>query len=134
MKLDDFTQGYVHCMLWSETDQTDESGGDPLDRNYGVEDFDPETLQAIVEDCQQFQEVNREAINTYPAKMNCLDGYTYTGNELAGHDYWLTRNGHGTGYWDREYLPQWAKDSLDRAAQQAGEVWVYVGDDGRLYL
>ena len=21
--------------------------------------------------------------------------------EQAGHDFWLTRNGHGTGFWDR---------------------------------
>lgn len=22
--------------------------------------------------------------------------------EQAGHDFWLTRNGHGTGFWDRQ--------------------------------
>jgi len=22
--------------------------------------------------------------------------------EQAGHDFWLTRNGHGTGFWDRK--------------------------------
>jgi hypothetical protein len=25
----------------------------------------------------------------------------YKPQAMAGHDYWLTRNGHGTGFWDR---------------------------------
>lgn len=26
--------------------------------------------------------------------------------EQAGHDFWLTRNGHGTGFWDRPEIYQ----------------------------
>jgi hypothetical protein len=30
--------------------------------------------------------------------------YTISGDAItqAGHDFWLTRNGHGTGFWDNE--------------------------------
>lgn len=126
--LDEFTRAYVECLLWAETDNATEQGGEPLDRNYGAEDFAPEALQTILDDCQRFQNENRADLDQYP------DHNGYTGAELAGHNFWLTRNGHGTGFWDREYLPEDLRDRLTSAAQGAGEVWVYVGDDGRLYL
>lgn len=45
--------------------------------------------------------------------------------EQAGHDFWLTRNGHGTGFWDRPktmYGEELAA-LLTRASSQAGGVW-----------
>ena len=42
--LDDFTGAYVECALWSTNDESDESGGVPMDENYGIDDIDPATL------------------------------------------------------------------------------------------
>jgi hypothetical protein len=50
----------------------------------------------------------------------------------AGHDFWLTRNGHGAGFWDRGLGD--IGDRLSVAARAFGEVNLYVGDDKKLYL
>ena len=49
-----------------------------------------------------------------------------------GHDLWLTRNGHGAGFWDRGLGAQ--GDSLTAICEALGGVDSYVGDDGFLYL
>lgn len=52
--------------------------------------------------------------------------------EQCGHDYILTRNGHGAGFWDRGYGA--AGDRLTAAVKVYGEVhatvlWVTAEDD-----
>ena len=50
--------------------------------------------------------------------------------QLGGHDFWLTRNGHGAGFWDRsDCLPEDAGERLTDAAEKYGEVDLTV-DDG----
>ena len=42
--------------------------------------------------------------------------------EQAGHDFWLTRNGHGAGFWDRpELYGEDVAAELTRACEFAGE-------------
>ncbi len=117
--LNEFTRAYIECILWAETD---DAAGEPLDANYGAEDFTLETMQSIIEDCRRFQEANRADLAQYGA------------DELGGHDYWLTRNRHGAGYWDRDFLPHDARERLTQAAHNAGELSIYIGADGLLYL
>jgi len=55
-KLDPFTQAYIEAALWSSTDNSDESGGQPLDENYDISDIAPETLQQMIHqrrDCER---------------------------------------------------------------------------------
>lgn len=43
--------------------------------------------------------------------------------EQAGHDFWFTRNGHGTGFWDRpEVYGEHFAESFTEKAQSFGEV------------
>jgi hypothetical protein len=86
--LDAFTTAYITCALWSSTDNARDDGGDPLDRNYGPEDLTIATLREMIADCRSFQHDNA-------ADLEGLD------TEQCGHDFWLTRNGHGAGFWDR---------------------------------
>lgn len=58
-----------------------------------------------------------------------LDGLT---EAAIGHDLWLTRNGHGTGFWDRDLGEQ--GERLANIAQAMGSQDAYVGDDGLIYL
>jgi len=51
---------------------------------------------------------------------------------MAGHDYWLTRNGHGAGFWDGDWPEPYAAQ-LDDSAHAYGTVELYVGDDGKIY-
>lgn len=50
----------------------------------------------------------------------------------VGHDFFLTRCGHGAGFWDRGLgeLGDWLTDRANRYGEQDA----YVGDDGRLYV
>lgn len=117
----DFERAYVECMLWSSNDESDESGGEPLDANYDQFDLAQETLLQIRKECDEFQAQN--------TKLLAQAG----DDEQNGHDFWLTRNGHGTGFWDRGY-PKEIGQALTEAAEQFGEQWPYVGDDGLIYL
>ncbi|MBN9237284.1 hypothetical protein QFZ88_005590 [Mesorhizobium sp. YL-MeA3-2017] len=49
---------------------------------------------------------------------------------MAAHDFWLTRCGHGAGFWDEDW-PEPHASRLDFAARAFG---VYVGDNGMIYL
>jgi hypothetical protein len=96
---DEMLTAYVEAALWStlDYDRTDESGHNPhLDANYSVGDIAPETLSEMRSDCEEFATANAEDLETYYAKLDY-------GPEQAGHDFWLTRERHGAGFWDRYY-------------------------------
>lgn len=120
--LDDFTTAYIEAALWSSTDDK----GEPLDKEYGFEDIASETVKAMVADCKDFQESNRALIDA------CEYGFNgYSRDEMAGHDFWLTRNRHGAGFWDRG-LGELGKKLTD-LAHAYGSFDLYVGDDGKIY-
>ena len=125
MSIDNFIRGYIGCALWSETDNADDSGGEPLDENYDEDDLAPEARQAMEDDCRSFYRDNEETWGT------AWD------DSQAGYDFWLTRNGHGAGFWDR-YAGGTdegkAGDVLTKAAKVYGESHLYIGDDGMIYV
>lgn len=121
-EIDTFTRAYIECALWSSTDHSDDQGGDPLDASYGSEDIAPATLQRMIEDCEQFQADN--GIPEYGDPR-------FSDAEKAGHDFWLTRNHHGAGFWDRG-LGEIGRKLTD-AANAWGSFDLYVGDDGLIY-
>lgn len=126
--LDEFTRAYVTCALWSSHDESDESGGEPMDANYDVDDFAPETLARMIEDCAWFQTLCADDIN-----VCCLHFSPEYGDvERAGHDFWLTRNGHGAGFWDGRWSEPGAT-RLDEWSRVFGESTLYAGDDGKIY-
>ena len=116
-KMDAFTRSYLETALWSSTDDE----GKPLDRDYGISDFAPEALDAAIKVAADFQESNEDDLDE-----------TSGDSEQHGHDFWLTRNGHGAGFWDRGYGP--VGDRLTKAAKAYGSEDIYVGDDGLLYF
>jgi hypothetical protein len=126
--LDDFTKAYVEAALWSTNDNSDESGGEPLDKNYSARDIAPETLMKMAEDCARFQQENAQDLAQYD--MTNVD---WSAAAQGGHDFWLTRNGHGVGFSDRDNLPEDARERLETDARQWSEFDLYVGDDKRIY-
>lgn len=117
----DFLKACIACALWVETDG-DET---PLENHYRVEDIDPESLQKIRRDCDSFLKENKADLE----EAFRMPWYTPSS---AGHDFWLTRNGHGTGFGDRNLGP--VGDRLTKASDEVGSSDLYVGDDGRLYF
>lgn len=47
----------------------------------------------------------------------------------AGHDFWLTRNRHGTGFWSRPEIWEDNAQRLTELAQSFGECWTYTDED-----
>jgi len=70
-------------------------------------------------DCRNFWRDNWKDIQNNPGR--------------AGHDFWLTRCGHGAGYWDGDWEHE-AGERLTTAAKAYGEVNFYVGDNGLIYI
>ena len=130
MQLDAFTHAYIVCALWSSTDNSTPAGGDPLDQNYAITDIAPEALERIKADCGQFQQAHADLLAQAYSRYAVTDGSSP--EEYAGHDFWLTRNGHGAGFWDRG-LDE-VGEQLTTAAHSMGGSDIYPGDDGNLYV
>lgn len=119
---DKATRHAIVTLLWSEVDEASE----PLDDNYGPEDVALESREAIREDVRQFLSLVVVAASAEARRIVFRD------LEQAGHDFILTRNHHGAGFWDRGYGD--AGDELTRLAHTMGECYAYVGDDGKVHV
>lgn len=69
----------------------------------------------------------RDSIN-----MDAYDG-VYDPVEVAGHDLWFTRNGHGSGFWDGDWREPYATKLTD-ISETMGESSLYLGDDGFVHI
>jgi hypothetical protein len=73
-------------------------------------------MAQIVADCERFQRENAADIS----EDNLAIDSRCSAIARAGHDFWLTRNGHGAGFWDGD----WREPSASRltaAAHKFGE-------------
>ena len=121
IKLNNFTEAYLVAALWSSNDDD----GEPLDNNYSLSNIDVRTLTNVAIECEKFQ------LDNFPLLEQAYKKPGYT-DEQAGHDFWLTRNGHGTGFWDRDLGD--VGDLLTKKCKEQGSSDCYVGDDGQIYL
>lgn len=117
-------RAYVVCALWSSTDEE----GEPLARGRDADDIAPETMASMREDVSDFVGLlEREGV----------EWSAHWGADEFGHDLWLTRNGHGAGFWDRASVNDDDKyalgQTLTKWAETMGSVDLYVGDDGRVH-
>lgn len=130
--MDDFTRAYMEAALWSSVDDE----GEPLDVGRDYSDIAPETRERMERDCREFQAANLDALACACAAAEWLaeeQRYSKPDYDMAqaGHDFWLTRNGHGAGFWDRGLGI--CGEALTRASEKAGAFTLYVGDDGLIY-
>lgn len=125
----DFVNAYIACALWITHDGSNDSGGEPLDRNYSSEYLTEDARANIESECWGFVALNADDIDTMPRAPDGDSNYGY-----AGHLFWLNRNGHGTGFWDRgDTIDPEVCERLHKSSKSAGERDLYVGDDGRLH-
>jgi hypothetical protein len=120
--LDTFTNAYIEAALWSTNDESTPDGGVPFDNNYSVQDIAPETLARMVADCDAFQKAHSEHFGAEGAHATAGDGWAQ-----AGHDFWLTREGHGAGFWDGDWKEPGASIMCE-AAKAFGEFPLYLSD------
>jgi hypothetical protein len=105
---------YLETALWSSTTGED---AEPLDDTYEVDDIGDDTRAELLADVVSF-------IASEWRDLRDLDA------GQVGHDFWLTRNGHGCGFWDRGLGER--GDRLTAACKPYGGVDLYVGDDGAI--
>lgn len=121
-EISEFVRGYLASALWSSSGTLpDGTEVEALDDHYGVDDFAPSAVDQAVLDCGVFQQKN----------AHLLDG-TPRSDDDHGYDFWLTRNRHGAGFWDRGLGE--VGDLLTDAAQEFKQVDIYVGENGLLYF
>jgi hypothetical protein len=121
--LDTFFQSFLEAALWStHDDREDVDGEEPhgefLDAEFGPDDFSAGTLEEFRHECDEFANQNADAIRGREAE--------------AGQDFWLTRNGHGAGFWDGDW-PKEVGKALTERSKAYGSIDLYVGDDGKIY-
>ena len=113
--MNSFERSYLECALWSSCNDN----GNPLDDRFDILDLTDDAKRKMLKDCENFQEANVLLL----AKAGS--------DEQNGHDFWLTRNGHGAGFWDRGYGQ--VGDELTKACKAYGPVDLIVGDDLRIH-
>lgn len=134
--LSEFTRGYIEAAFFTEEERLTEELGEEMPAvqvnlatmessfaGPSIPSFEmlaPETLSKMIEDCAGFELANKADLDKAGSP------------EQNGHDFWLTRNHHGVGFWDRGY-PEPLGDKLTKAAQKYCEVSLYVGDDRKIY-
>lgn len=133
-------RGYVNAALFTGTDESDPSGGEPLDKNYSVSDIAASSLKSMRKDVVNFLRKNKAAVAAYiehnqEYNRERGDGSIY---DYLGHDFWLTRTRSGSGFWDRDYGGRDViGEKLTEAAHKFSEfsgTHLVVGDDGKLYI
>ncbi|WP_133617809.1 hypothetical protein [Leucobacter luti] len=122
---------YYGAAMWS-TPRTDEGGNDlgKFQDEYDEEDLSDVLKNEMKDDLANFMISNRQLVNEYMVS----DAIGQDRNERMaqlGHDFWLTRNRHGSGFWDRGLGE--LGDRMTSAAKTHGSVDLYIGDDGKIH-
>lgn len=117
--VNEIVMGYCAAVEWAPSDNAN-------DEALSTFDFERTALRHVLEF------IGRCAIADidYVAAVESV-GYS---RERLGHDFWLSRNGHGAGFFDRDELPKALRDALQSAAEACGVCDTYVDDDGVLRL
>lgn len=134
--INDALQSYLETAIWADLDGEEDKGGFDLDDlkiaaktgkkydEYSIEDVSGESWASSKQDIEKFIGLAKSYIDLgIPAKK-------------LGHDFWLTRYGHGAGFWDGDYdeYGDEVGDKLTELTKQFPQKWIYVGDDGKVYI
>lgn len=105
---DEFLRAYLECAEWA-----------------GLSEEDSDKLQRAAN-----PKWSRKALAA--ARAECRDFIAYCERERIplsedrtrdGHDFYLTRNGHGAGFWDRGYGERGERLSIAAKSFGSAEVW-----------
>lgn len=126
--MDKFLASYIETALWSSTGDN----GEPLDSSdYSDIELADETIAKMSADCIKFEKAARGLFDAYDDTSD--DSPLRFADFPVAHDFWLTRNRHGAGFWDGDY-PKPLGEQLTELAQSFGECNLYIGDDKKFYI
>ena len=124
-QFEEFKRGYIGAMEWVTIDCPDQ--GHEFE---GYKGYAHKTDQQIETDCAKFLTDNFKDLNKVCELYSDYKPNAYSWSS-AGHDYWLTRNDHGAGFWDRD-LGEIGNRLTASCENQ--NIDLVKGDDGKLYL
>jgi hypothetical protein len=109
---------YLETALWSSHSEEEEDNLN-LDEKT-IFEFDDEALTRAKAD-----------VDLFVAKAGTLlDGLS---PKSVGHDFWLTRCGHGAGFWDGDYDEEIGQ-ALTAISKEFGNIDLYIGDDDKVSM
>lgn len=107
-------EGYLNCALWTgEFDDND------------LDDIDSLSVDNARDDVDRFLEQLKKygLLEELILKMDLSS---------IGHEFLLTRNDHGTGFWDRGLGE--LGDKVSKICKSFGSKDIYKGDDEKIYI
>lgn len=116
--LDDMTISQLfETLIWQATNLE----GTLLDYlNFDRDDIDPRDQATLIEEFRVFVQSNQDDVHDF------MEATGFTIDHVA-HNYILTRNRHGAGFWDHTDHP--SAERLSEACQFQGTIDVYISDD-----
>jgi hypothetical protein len=127
MRDDQFIDEWLTALLWSTNDNSDESGGNPLDDQFSCDDFSDS-------DRRKVWAMTRRILWA----CQSLDLGECLGMDAFWHSVCLSQGRHGTGLWD-DNDRGWkghgkVLHAIAIAAMSEDEASAYIGDDGKVHL
>lgn len=123
VRLKEFIVGYIEAIFFTSTGDDEGDIGES-----GIDELSYEAKHSIINDCAAFYLANKGDLT------EAYRNYAYS-FEHAGQDFWLTRNGHGVGFIDRDLGD--IGGNLDDACgwrTDFAEKYVYRGDDNLVHI
>lgn len=102
---------YLETALWSEEDKEELQGK-------SIYDFSDKAREQAEEEIEWF-------ISNADDALNDID------NESIGHDLWLSRNGHGAGFFDRGYDDD-VEEILEHLSDVLGTIYIEVNESDKI--
>ena len=122
-------RGLIETLLWCSVD-----GDKPLDKDYDISNVAASDIERLSAEFDTFKEAADAVAFAVDMGETSLEefGPLHHDVDSVAYDYILTRNHHGTGFWDGS----WAEigEELTKLARKLPEIEPYVGDDGVVYL
>lgn len=118
-ELDTILNSYLEAAIWTEEEKLSEETEGSEDVDFNIHNFTPESRYKALEDIKEFL-------------MDCENSdelIEKLGLEQVGIDLWLSRNGHGSGFFDRDYE---GADKAQKCAAKLGTITLFVNEDKEL--
>jgi hypothetical protein len=156
-ELNEILKGYIEAAFWTEEerlrDDYEESSYDEDEYNEDEGEEGESEIDKLIRLKNQFERLPFESfISQGLDEDSKIDSYldikkfiNLAGKEAVeeaiedqglfrlGMDIWLTRNGHGSGFFDHSYDDDNEKKLMD-AARSLKEKYLYIGDDNKLHF
>ena len=113
LNIDEILNSYIETAIWAEESNENDLKGKTIN------DFNEESVaNSKIEIYNFIKKAQQEA----PDELSTYD------SKALGHNLWLSRNGHGAGFFDDN------NDKLQNLARSIKPVDIYLGNDGKVYI